>query len=636
MSGGEKHPHMVTHFINYILNFPVQPVDNAHLGDFWTLLLLLGWLYLVLVAGLITCLFGITILRTLPLLIARTSRRLTHKPEPLPVFLELAFPADMTKSAYATEQLHVLLRSGVRNRSYLDTLTGRKRQYSLELVGTNDEGIRYILVVPSDDVEVIRHSLLSFLPGMKIREVPDYLATLGARQISITDLKLSAEFGLPLKDHTALEEHDPFTYFAGHMTKLGKNELIALQLVVAPVRRSTHMRVLLRARKLRSVIGGGKMLGPELGHAAFGIPRGVWVCLALPIWVAVGLLQIALAMISAFINPHSLNDRITGDQNQRSAGNPYEQELARVVKAKLDQNLFEVSLRVFAAADDDKTAAKRSSALISAYHMFSSPYQSFTARRRMPLLRNQQWHHLLRRYRQRQLTPNWLSYGSIVSSSELSDLYHFPNTDLTKTEGLVMSRSPELPTPLSMRRNDAQLDVTLGINPHGGGRVPVGLTLEQRQKHTYLIGKTGTGKTTLLLSSIYQDMLNGRGLAVLDPHGDMFRELLGLVPEHRLKDVVVFNPSDRDYPIGLNILAPGIKFDNDENAHEWITSTILSVFAKLADPNQWGPRMEHVLRNTTLTALSLPNPTLYTLQQLLTDKSYQKKVAANLKDPVLK
>lgn len=122
----------------------------------------------------------------------------------------------------------------------------------------------------------------------------------------------------------------------------------------------------------------------------------------------------------------------------------------------------------------------------------------------------------------------------------------------------------------------------------------------------------------------------------MDPHGDMFRELLGLVPEHRLKDVVVFNPSDRDYPIGLNILAPGIKFDNDENAHEWITSTILSVFAKLADPNQWGPRMEHVLRNTTLTALSLPNPTLYTLQQLLTDKSYQKKVAANLKDPVLK
>lgn len=127
-----------------------------------------------------------------------------------------------------------------------------------------------------------------------------------------------------------------------------------------------------------------------------------------------------------------------------------------------------------------------------------------------------------------------------------------------------------------------------------------------------------------------------RGLAVLDPHGDMFRELLAIVPENRRKDVVVFDPSDRDYPLGLNLLNPGVEFKNEDDKHEWITSMVLSVFERLADEKQWGPRMEHNLRNATLTALQLPDPTLYTIQRLLTEKSYQREVAKTLKDPVLR
>jgi hypothetical protein len=162
------------------------------------------------------------------------------------------------------------------------------------------------------------------------------------------------------------------------------------------------------------------------------------------------------------------------------------------------------------------------------------------------------------------------------------------------------------------------------------------MTLEQRRMHTYVIGKTGTGKTTLLTNSIYQDMVSGKGLAVLDPHGDMFQELLSIVPENRRKDVIVFDPSDRNFPIGLNILDPGLEFADDEDREQWITSNVLSVFAKLADEKLWGPRMEHVLRSTTLTALQTPNPSLYTIQRLLTDRPYQRAVAKTLKDPVLK
>ncbi|HVC36486.1 MAG TPA: DUF87 domain-containing protein, partial [Candidatus Dormibacteraeota bacterium] len=263
-----------------------------------------------------------------------------------------------------------------------------------------------------------------------------------------------------------------------------------------------------------------------------------------------------------------------------------------------------------------------------------STYQSIRVRSDMPYITTDTQH--FTRFKDRVLSSHHLSQPTILSSSELSDLYHFPNTDLTKTEGLVKSRSRELPAPLSISHSDAQLDVLVGVNQHGGTTQSIGLTLEQRRKHTYVIGKTGTGKTTLLTSSIYQDMVSGKGLAVLDPHGDMFQELLSIVPEHRRQDVVVFDPSDRDFPIGLNLLDPGLEFDDEDDKQQWITSNVLSVFAKLADEKLWGPRMEHVLRSTTLTALQTPDPSLYTIQRLLTDRPYQRAVAKTLKDPVLR
>jgi hypothetical protein len=242
----------------------------------------------------------------------------------------------------------------------------------------------------------------------------------------------------------------------------------------------------------------------------------------------------------------------------------------------------------------------------------------------------------MKRTQARSLTRHFLSWPTILSSAELSDLYHFPHTGSTKTEDLIKSRSRELPAPLSMKHETRELDVVIGMNQLGGQVQPIGLSRAQRQKHTYVIGKTGTGKTTLLVNAITQDMANGKGVAVLDPHGDMFRELLSLVPEDRLKDVVVFDPSDRDFPVGFNILDPGIEFTSEDDAHEWITSAVLSVFSKLADKQQWGPRMEHILRNTTLTALQTPHPTLFTMQRLLTDRRYQREVARTLSDPVLK
>ena len=632
---------MALHFLNFILNLPVHPIDNVHANNLLTLAMALGWLYLVAVAILLIGLLGLVFVRSLPGLLAYTYRKLRRQElGPRQVFLELAFPWDLNKSAYATEQLYVVIKGQYRYVSFLDKLAGRKKLYSLELVSTSTEGIRYIMAVPFGETEHITRSLLSFLPAMKIRQVDDYLDSLSAKRFGVTELKLARDFGYPLQNHKALEEHDPMAFITGCMTKLGNHELTAVQLVITPIHRPTHLRVIKRVRKIKGVIQRGNMLGPELSNNRFRLPRVVWICLLLPVWIVLGALKFGLNAAAFFIDPYRKDFPAPSMSNRNTKRDPtdlYEQELAQLVKTKLDQGLFEVSLRILVAADSNEVISHRTEALVSAYQMFSNPNQTLVPKGFLPLVpKTKQAKWLNERYIKRQLTPNILAYGSILSSSELSDLYHLPNTDLTKTENLVKSRSRDLPSPLSQKTLSARQDICFGVNDYGGGRLPIGLPLEQRRKHVYIIGKTGMGKTTMLISAIYQDMVAGKGLAVLDPHGDMFHELLGLVPEDRLKDLVIFDPSDREYPLGLNILDPGIEFASEDDRQEWITATVLSVFSKLTDEALWGPRMEHILRSTTMTALNIPGASLYTMQRLLTDRKYQRQVAATLADPVLK
>ena len=149
-------------------------------------------------------------------------------------------------------------------------------------------------------------------------------------------------------------------------------------------------------------------------------------------------------------------------------------------------------------------------------------------------------------------------------------------------------------------------------------RVAFGIKKKDRAGHVYIIGKTGTGKSTLLKNMVVSDIKNNNGLAIIDPHGDLAEELLDFIPKERIDDVIYFNPADTEYPIAFNPLE---KVAPDKR--HLVVSGLISVFKKIW-PEFWGPRLEHILRHSILTLLEYPNSSLLDLPRLLTDKDFRR------------
>jgi len=315
---------------------------------------------------------------------------------------------------------------------------------------------------------------------------------------------------------------------------------------------------------------------------------------------------------------------------------PKQQEIQKVVEGKINQNLFEVSLRLLIVGSSKENIATRKNGIVSSFSTFTNPsYQSLHVKSQLPFA-----HELMTTINFLRLKYRLFSFfaNPILSTSELSTIYHFPYTETTQTEDLQSIKSIQLPAPITLKKKNSNLDLVFAQNIHGESITPIGLTLEERRRHMYIIGATGMGKTTLLMQMIYQDIQNGKGLAVMDPHGDLATKLLGVIPKHRLKDVIYFNPYDLEMPIGLNVLqmTPGLTDVEKEREKDLIVSSLVSIFFKLYPSATARPRMEHILRNTVLAALSTENSTLLTAYKLLVDKKYRDKVVAKIDDPMLK
>ena len=171
----------------------------------------------------------------------------------------------------------------------------------------------------------------------------------------------------------------------------------------------------------------------------------------------------------------------------------------------------------------------------------------------------------------------------------------------------------------------------IGNTKFRGSTRPFGIKELDRQKHMYIIGQTGTGKTTLLSNMIVQDIQNGEGVAVIEPHGEMADGLLDYIPEHRVQDVVYFSPSDTEFPIAFNLF-DGV--DRDERG--LVAQSLLSIFKRVWGEDSFSDRMEYITMNTILALLEYPGATMLGITRMLTDKVFRKDVLGHVQDPTVK
>ena len=557
------------------------------------------------------------------------------------LFLELTPPAFTDKSAYTTQQLFSVLHNIGSQRSIMDRLLGKKTLFSFEIVSTRTDGIRYILKTTPHEADIVKRTIVAYLPQVRMKEVQDYLPkNVTAQKTKIIEFKLRKHFAFPLAKQNVLEQHDPVAYITGMMTKLLPGELIAFQLVFSPT--VTEETLILTH----------KILNNEDVLAHLNKSQGDWYLklITLPFkYTFKALQEIVWGIIDIlFANPqqqryaqsqasYQADIRLNRLKPARVLSN-FEQEVVASVQEKIDQSLFETSIRAFVMLNDRSDQQQRVRGMISSLATFSVPkYQALYTKYTFPstLLKKIQ----LFTFKKRLVSLASNKSSMLLSASELAALYHFPFTETTKTENIVKVHSKKLPAPLSLKQ-ERKLHVMFGENTYGETATPIGLTEEERQTHTYIIGRTGSGKTTLMFSMAKQDIEEGRGMAFIDPHGDVSEDLIASIPEDRKNDLIYINPVDLKYPIGINLLelTPGLSEDEAEMEKEVVCEGVISLFRKVfsKDENTNAHRIEYILRNTIHTALTIEDATIFTVYKLLNNPPFQQQVVSKLTDENLK
>lgn len=295
------------------------------------------------------------------------------------------------------------------------------------------------------------------------------------------------------------------------------------------------------------------------------------------------------------------------------------------VENKASKPGFETSIRAVVVADTEESAKAHLSNIGSAFEQFNGELNGLGGRK---LTRKEMFmEDFLYRYQ-----PMYNLRGnhvSVLNAEELATIFHFPNKQIT-TPHIFWVNAKTAPAPAEIPTSG----LYLGFSTYRGIKREVYISNEDRLRHMYIIGKTGVGKSELLKRMILQDIKEGKGLCFMDPHGDAVEDLLQQIPPERAEDVIYFNPSDTQRPIGLNLLEA-----NTEDQKHFAATAIINMMYKLFDPYKTGivgPRFEHAVRNAMLTAMSEEETSFVEVMRILTDSKYVQELLPKVTDPIVR
>jgi hypothetical protein len=477
-------------------------------------------------------------------------------------------------------------------------LFGRYDSWSFEVILGFDGLITFYMAVPVYLIEYIKQQLFSKYPHCQIEEVDDYNIFDKNGYVSCGYLKLLKHHMFPILTYKQMNNVDPLVSLISTLSKFAPGETAAIQLV------------------MRSSLGTWRKRGVKV---ASEMQQGKDLKKALVVSNKGSLLKF-LGKPSDWIFSGSKANEIKTPEQYRLT--PMEEQMVKGIEEKAGKAGLDVNIRIISFAPTEVTAKNNLRQLIDAF----SQYSAYQYANGFKGIIKSDGNKVINNFIYRNFDE---TSGVILNSEELASIWHlpFPNTEVPRINWLMARR---LPPPL----NAPTEGVILGENVYRGIKTQIKMRENDRRRHMYIVGMTGTGKSTTMATMVVQDIVAGKGVCVVDPHGDLVEEIIPCIPKERLEDVIIFDPSDVDRPIGLNMLEASSPSEMDKAAQEMI-----NIFYKLLpDPAMAGPMFEHYMRNALLALMAdMDNPgTLVELGRIFTDDAFRKEKLTHVTDILVK
>lgn len=489
------------------------------------------------------------------------------------VILEVRAPKTAEETPESMSQVFSSLSSGG-HIPYWKRLWTTVHSLSFEIVNVN-QSIRFCAVVPASFQTFLESQLSGQYPKLLITKIQDYMPTLfKSPAIAVGNMRQANRFYYPIRTYQEFKELDPLSSIIGVLSKFTPQEQGLIQIVIEPPHFNWQ-------RTVQSAL-------------EYGIKE---------------------SSVSASGTAATRTKPLHG---------------AKFIEEKMNANGFRAYIRVLIGAQTPVAAQGLLTNLAGAFGAFAiGEGNRLILKRPRFIFRDITLSRIM--HRQKDHFPR----KQILNVHELATLWHPPTMPLAGIRNIAWGRTLEGEPPTNLPvATDLSDEQKREINffakaEFKNQHATFGIKRADRRKHMYIIGKTGTGKSTLIANMAINDMRNREGMAVIDPHGDLSEIILNYVPSYRINDIVYLEPYDTSHPFRMNVL------EVKNPAHkELVSSGIVAIFSKLYSYS-WGPRLEYILRNCILTLIEYPEATLPMVLDLLSDQNFRNKVLAKVNDQTL-
>ncbi len=522
------------------------------------------------------------------------------------VVLWVKIPKNSDKGPTSAEMMFASLHGILKPAQELKKQGSIQEHISFEMVA-DAKSIMFYVWTPKNLQDFVEGQIYAQYPTAEIAKVDDYSKNIDIDHDGVDDCVAACELKLIKPDYFPIKtfvsfEVDPLAGITGALSKIEDNaEKMWIQILTRPVSDSWRNKGLAYAEGLKNGSGPNLFTKSGLLHWVLNLPHTIG------------------STIFNTLMPMEESKNGGGSELSKNT----ETSLA-CLEEKANKLGYQVKIRILYIAKSRELAKQHLRVTTGAFKQFNTTLANGFTPTRIRTGRD-----VLNEYRARLFSDK----GFVLNIEEVASLYHLPHASV-ETPNIVWtsSKKGEPPANLSYADDPAvdKNDVTFFAETTFRGKLrKFGIKKDDRRRHMYVLGKSGSGKSKLLEILAVEDIRRGEGVGVVDPHGELIHDVLKQIPADRVNDIVYINPADKDYPIGFNPMK------TTPELREGTASGFVSVFKKQFGYS-WGPRLEYVMRYAILALTYYPETTMLDVVKILTDKDFRKKVLTYVEDPVVK